>query len=167
MNIAADRPNLPVAISRDAQWSLLMVALMPAAVVVGSVLRGILFGDPDVPGSPRRWEAAMLTLPLWAVVEIPSVLGIVWGRRAVRSGGRLARTGGLSNGVIFAYFAVTTVDNHWAPFAWVADSVLLNGRPLRVLVFGVVQLAVGVMLVLGLRTRTAAILGSATSPGSG
>jgi hypothetical protein len=53
------------------------------------------------------------------------------------------------------------VDNHWSLFAWLTDTVVLSNMGFWVVVFGVVQLAVGLSLVLGYRTRVAGIVGMA------
>lgn len=49
--------------------------------------------------------------------------------------------------------------NHWAPFAWVVDNAILPALGFWIIVFGITQFAVGVMLVLGYRTRLAASVG--------
>jgi hypothetical protein len=53
----------------------------------------------------------------------------------------------------------TISDNHWAPFAWIADNVFLSAMTPWVILFGVIQVAVGVMLVVGYRTRLASLIG--------
>jgi hypothetical protein len=53
----------------------------------------------------------------------------------------------------------TISDNHWAPFAWIVDTAFLPAMSVWVIVFGVAQLAIGVALVLGVRTRLAAMVG--------
>ena len=51
------------------------------------------------------------------------------------------------------------VDNHWAPFAWIVDNAILPALGFWIIVFGVVQFAVGVLLVVGYQTRIAASIG--------
>jgi uncharacterized membrane protein YphA (DoxX/SURF4 family) len=51
--------------------------------------------------------------------------------------------------------------NHWGLFSWIVDTAFLPAMPLWAVVFGVVQFAVGVALVLGFKTRPAALLGAA------
>lgn len=51
--------------------------------------------------------------------------------------------------------------NHWSLFSWIIDTVFLPILPFWAVVFGVVQFAVGVALILGFRTRVAALLGVA------
>jgi hypothetical protein len=53
----------------------------------------------------------------------------------------------------------TISDNHWAPFAWIVDTAILPAMGFWMVLFGVVQLAVGVALVVGWRTRLAALVG--------
>jgi hypothetical protein len=53
----------------------------------------------------------------------------------------------------------TIVDNHWGLFSWLVDSAVLPVMGLWVVVFGVIQAAVGVALLLGVRTRLAAAVG--------
>jgi uncharacterized membrane protein YphA (DoxX/SURF4 family) len=55
----------------------------------------------------------------------------------------------------------TISENHWGLFSWIADTFFLPALPFWAVVFGVVQFAVGVALVLGLWTRPAALLGAA------
>jgi uncharacterized membrane protein YphA (DoxX/SURF4 family) len=58
-------------------------------------------------------------------------------------------------------FFQTLSDNHWGLFAGIVDTVFLPMVPLWAVVFGIVQFAVGVMLILGFKTRWAALLGTA------
>ena len=51
------------------------------------------------------------------------------------------------------------VDNHWALFAWLTDTLILPAMGFWVVVFGAVQLAVGVALVIGYRSRLAGLVG--------
>jgi hypothetical protein len=53
----------------------------------------------------------------------------------------------------------TIVDNHWGLFSWLVDSAVLPVMGLWVVVFGVIQAAVGVALLLGVRTRLASVIG--------
>jgi hypothetical protein len=53
----------------------------------------------------------------------------------------------------------TIAANHWSLFGGLIETLILPAMGLWVLVFGVVQLAVGVALVLGYRTRLAGIVG--------
>jgi hypothetical protein len=50
-------------------------------------------------------------------------------------------------------------DNHWALFSWFTESAILPAMGFWVVVFGAVQLAVGVALLVGYRTRVAGIVG--------
>jgi hypothetical protein len=50
-------------------------------------------------------------------------------------------------------------DNHWALFSWVTETAILPAVGFWVVVFGAIQLAVGVCLVVGYRTRVAGIVG--------
>ncbi|MFP3986838.1 hypothetical protein U9R90_04915 [Streptomyces sp. E11-3] len=54
----------------------------------------------------------------------------------------------------------TISDNHWGPFAWLVDTAFLPAMSLWVVVFGVVQFAVGALLILGYRTRLTAMVGT-------
>jgi hypothetical protein len=51
------------------------------------------------------------------------------------------------------------VENHWALFSWLAESIILAYMGLWVVVFGVLQLAVGLALVVGYRTRVFGLTG--------
>jgi uncharacterized membrane protein YphA (DoxX/SURF4 family) len=51
------------------------------------------------------------------------------------------------------------VENHWGLFAWIVETFFLSAPAFWAIVFGTVQVAIGVMLVLGIRTRFASILG--------
>jgi hypothetical protein len=51
------------------------------------------------------------------------------------------------------------VANHWEPAAWLVELVVLPAMPFWVVVFGAVQLAVGLMLLLGYRTRLGSVVG--------
>jgi hypothetical protein len=51
------------------------------------------------------------------------------------------------------------VDNHWAFFASFTDTVILSAMGFWVLVFAAVQLAVGIALLVGYRTRLAGMVG--------
>jgi hypothetical protein len=53
----------------------------------------------------------------------------------------------------------TISTEHWAPFAWITDNLVLPALGLWVVVFGIVQLVVGAALVIGYRTRLAAAIG--------
>ena len=94
---------------RDARRSLVMLAFVPVAVIVGFVVGTMLLGDPNSADSPQRWAAFPRVVLLWAMVEIPSVLGMVWGRRAVRAGDPSGRTGLVVNAVVFAFFTLVTL----------------------------------------------------------
>lgn len=51
------------------------------------------------------------------------------------------------------------VANHYAPITWLAETLIIPYMSIWLAVFGVVQFLVGFMLVLGIRTRTASIVG--------
>jgi hypothetical protein len=51
------------------------------------------------------------------------------------------------------------VDNHWAVFSWFTETAILPALGFWVVVFGAVQLAVGVALVVGYRTRLVGVVG--------
>jgi hypothetical protein len=51
--------------------------------------------------------------------------------------------------------------NHWTPFAWIAETVIAGNMTLWAIVFGTVQVAVGVALVVGFRTRLMGLIGLA------
>lgn len=53
----------------------------------------------------------------------------------------------------------TIVDNHWSFVAGLVDSLVLPAMGFWVVVFGAIQLLVGIALVVGYRTRTAGVLG--------
>ena len=61
----------------------------------------------------------------------------------------------------------TISENHWAPFAWVVDTAVLPAITFWAIVFGIVQFAVGVALVVGWRTRFASVIGLAYLGGLG
>jgi uncharacterized membrane protein YphA (DoxX/SURF4 family) len=54
----------------------------------------------------------------------------------------------------------TISENHWGLFSWIVDTAFLPALGFWAIVFGVVQFAVGVALVLGFKTRPAALLGA-------
>ena len=58
-------------------------------------------------------------------------------------------------------FFTTLAENHWEMFGVVIQVGFLTVVALWALVFGIVQFAVGVMLIIGFRTRFAALLGMA------
>jgi hypothetical protein len=51
------------------------------------------------------------------------------------------------------------VDNHWGLFAGLVDATIIPAMGFWVVVFGAIQLAVGVSLVVGYRTRLAGVVG--------
>jgi hypothetical protein len=51
------------------------------------------------------------------------------------------------------------VDNHWGLFAWFTETAIIPAMGFWVVVFGAIQLAVGVSLLVGYRTRVAGIVG--------
>jgi hypothetical protein len=51
------------------------------------------------------------------------------------------------------------VDNHWALFSWLTENIILAYMGLWVVAFGTLQLAVGLALVLGYRTRVFGMAG--------
>jgi hypothetical protein len=51
------------------------------------------------------------------------------------------------------------VENHWALFSWLTENIILAYMGIWVVVFGVLQLAVGLALVLGYRTRVFGMAG--------
>jgi hypothetical protein len=53
----------------------------------------------------------------------------------------------------------SVVANHWAPIASFIEGVVLPNMQLWVVAFGAVQLAVGIMLLVGYRTRLAGVVG--------
>ena len=55
----------------------------------------------------------------------------------------------------------TVVDNHWALFSSLIDTIVLSNMGFWVVVFGAAQLVIGVMLLVGYRTRVASLAGLA------
>ncbi|GEM_PF-1113320 len=68
---------------------------------------------------------------------------------------------GWTGGDALESFFITISDNHWGLFSSIVDTLFLPVVPLWAVVFGLVQFVVGVMLILGLKTRFAALLGTA------
>jgi uncharacterized membrane protein YphA (DoxX/SURF4 family) len=68
---------------------------------------------------------------------------------------------GWAGGEAITELFTTVSENHWAVFAWIADTVFVPYGAFWAVVFGIVQLAVGVALLLGWRTRTFSLLGAA------
>jgi hypothetical protein len=68
---------------------------------------------------------------------------------------------GWANGEAISELFTTVSENHWALFAWIADTVFIPYGAFWAIVFGVVQFAVGVALLLGWRTRAFSLLGAA------
>lgn len=86
-----------------------MLAFIPVALVGGFVVGTILLGDPNSPDSPQRWAAFVRILLLWAMIEVPFVLGMLWGRRAMKAGDPAGRTGLAVNAVVFLFFTLVTL----------------------------------------------------------
>jgi hypothetical protein len=121
---------------------------MELAVLFGLVAAGIYFGrrTPDhlsvVVALLRVFIGYKLLHEIWVRVQ-PGVNGLPgW-----------ADTG--SQRELFE----TISANHWALFAWLVDNAVLPAMAMWVIIFGVVQFAVGAALVLGYRTRLAATIG--------
>jgi hypothetical protein len=94
---------------RDARRSLVALAFFPVSVIVGFVLGSALLGDPNAPDALKRWDAFVRIVPLWLVIETPSILGIVFGIRAMRAGERSGSTGLILNSLVFAFFTLVTL----------------------------------------------------------
>jgi uncharacterized membrane protein YphA (DoxX/SURF4 family) len=81
----------------------------------------------------------------------------IWARTVPGVNGLPGWTGGEE---LEAFF-VELADNHWGLFSTIVETAFLPAVGFWTVVFGVVQFAVGVMLILGYRTRVAALLGAA------
>ena len=81
----------------------------------------------------------------------------IWVRTVPGVNGLPGWTGGEELEVFFQ----TLADNHWGLFSGIVEVAFLPAVGFWAVVFGVVQFAVGVMLILGYRTRWAAYLGTA------
>jgi hypothetical protein len=68
---------------------------------------------------------------------------------------------GWAGGEAIAELFATVSENHWALFAWIADTVFIPYATFWAIVFGAVQFAVGVALLVGWRTRAFSLLGAA------
>ena len=94
---------------RDSRRSMMMLVLIPASLIAGFVVGSALLGDPNSVDSPQRWEAFFRIVPLWLLIEVPSMLGMFWGWRAVKAGDASGRKGLVINAVVFVFFTLTTL----------------------------------------------------------
>lgn len=121
---------------------------MDLAVLLGLVAAGFYFGRPAtdrfavVAALLRVFVGYKLLHAIWVHVD-PGVDGL---------------PGWISSDDQREVFEAIS-DNHWAPLAWIVDNTILPAIGLWVVLFGVVQFAVGIALVLGYRTRLAAAAG--------
>jgi hypothetical protein len=114
----------------------------------------------------------LVAFALYVSTLIPSRLGVIaatlrifvgfkflheiWARTTPGVNGLPGWTGGEPLRELFE----TIVSNHWTFFSWIVETIFLPALPFWTIVFGLVQFAVGVALILGIRTREAAILGA-------
>jgi len=117
--------------------------------------------------------SALLSLGLYAahrygdrVATLASTLRIfvgfkflheIWARPAPGVNALPGFADGEAQGAVFQL----VVDHHWGLFAWLTEKLVLPQVGLWVVILGAVQLAVGLALVLGYRTRTFGLLGLA------
>lgn len=107
MSVALGTGGVPA--GRDSRRSMMMLAFIPVALIGGFVLGSILLGDPNSSDSPQRWAALVRIVLLWALIEVPSVLGMFWGRRAMKAGDESGRKGLIINAMVFIFFTLTTL----------------------------------------------------------
>ena len=67
---------------------------------------------------------------------------------------------GWAGGEALETFFVELADNHWGLFSTIIETMFIPAAGFWALVFGVAQFAVGVMLILGFRTRLASWIGA-------
>jgi uncharacterized membrane protein YphA (DoxX/SURF4 family) len=116
---------------------------------------------------------ALVALGLYASTLIPDRLGVIAATLRIFVGFKFlheiwARTTpgvnalpGWARGEELEEVFQTIAANHWGLFSWITETFFLPALAFWAVVFGVVQFAVGVMLVLGFRTRLASLLGAA------
>lgn len=100
---------VPASAHRDARRSLWALAFVPVTLIGGVVLLMTLIGDPNVAGAPQRWDNAWRVTVGWAVIVVPTIIGMDFGYRAMREGDRLGRLGLALNGLVFALFTGLTL----------------------------------------------------------
>jgi hypothetical protein len=93
----------------DTRKAWLAVAMLPVQLVGGFVLGSILLGDPNAADAHTGWDGAWRVLLLWALLEVPPVLGIRWARHAEHEGDRTARTALVVNALVFLFFVLVTL----------------------------------------------------------
>ena len=93
----------------DTFVSWLAVVLLPVLFVVWFVLGSLLIGDPNEPTAPKGWDGAWRVVVLWLIVAIAPVVGIVFGRRAVRRNEQGGRAALVTNVVIFGLLTALTL----------------------------------------------------------
>jgi hypothetical protein len=85
------------------------VALLPVQLVGGFVLGSLLLGDPNAADAPHGWDGAWRVLLLWAVLEVPPVLGTRWAWHARHEGDPTAKTALVANVLVFLFFVGVTL----------------------------------------------------------
>jgi hypothetical protein len=124
-----------------------MVALS-LALLAALVAAGIYFGRQ----STNRLAVAAAMLRIFIGVQF---LHEIWVRNEPGVNGLPGFAGEQAQTELFE----TISDNHWAPFTWIVDNAILPAMGFWIVVFGLVQFAIGAMLILGYRTRLAASIG--------
>lgn len=93
----------------DTFVSWLAVVLLPVLFVVWFVLGSVLIGDPNEPTAPKGWDGAWRVVVLWLIVSTAPVVGIVFGRRAVRRNEQGGRAAFVTNIVVFGLLTALTL----------------------------------------------------------
>lgn len=93
----------------DAFVSWLAVVLLPVLFVAWFVLGSLLIGDPNEPTAPKGWDGAWRVVVLWLLVSLAPVVGIVFGRRALRRNEQGGRAAFITNIVIFGLLTALTL----------------------------------------------------------
>jgi uncharacterized membrane protein YphA (DoxX/SURF4 family) len=151
------------------------------AAIAGTVLFGLFFflTIPNIETSRIQNVALMLTailmlvaLGLYASTIVPDKLGVIAGTLRIFVGFMFLHEiwtrvepgvnglPGWAGGAAVETFFIELADNHWGLFSSIIETVFIPAAGFWAVVFGVVQFAVGVMLILGFRTRLAAWVGA-------
>ena len=121
---------------------------MELAFLFGAVAAGLYFAR-------RATDTLSVVVALLRVFVGFKFLHEIW----VRTQPGVNGLPGWSNEEALGGLFGTISEKHWGLFGWIVDTAVLPLMGLWVVVFGIVQLGVGAALVLGWKTRYAAIVG--------
>jgi hypothetical protein len=130
------------------ETSRMNLVAMELALLFGLVAAGFYFGR-------RATDRLAVVTALLRIFIGVKLLHEIWVRNVPGVNGLPGWAGEEAQAEVFE----TISANHWAPFAWIVDNAILPALAFWIVVFGIVQFAVGAMLVLGYQTRLAASVG--------